>query len=748
MIVRDKNDLHIVSKMLESSLYWTFDIETNSLNPRTGKIIGFGVCNPGNTKEAFYIIMKEWNGSELVDVIKDQDVLPVIQELKRKRLITWNGSFDTRFVYHYFNVNLIDSIYCDGMLLAHTCNENRPAYALKTLAAQILGADSTDSQKAMQDSIKNNGGSEKEYYKADSALMAKYGVQDNILTAKLFNIFEKDLKAQGLYKFFYEDEVMPLYTNVTIYMELHGFPIDLALMNNTNLEISKDLENLEHSIQTQISPHLQDFNDWYLNKEYPVKLSGQFIHKLAELIAPEDWPRTKTKGFSFSSAAFKKKAHLKEHELYKYANAEERIPKLLVKKVQVEMHADSGQLYAFNILSKHHLKKLLFEELKEVPLSTTELGNAQVTDELLDLLSSKYEWVKQLRTYNRLTKIKGTYIDSVLEKQDKGIFYPSFFQHRTVSGRYGSNLQQLPRPVEDDGSLEAKYTNLIRKFFIAGDDHELVDADFESLEPHVFSHVSGDQGLKNIFLKGHDFYSTIAIATEGLNQYSADKKADNYMGKVNKAARQTSKAYALGVPYGMGAYALAMTLKDTGMAIDDKGAQRLINSYLSAFPELKDWMQRSKDFAIKNGYIRTEAGRIRHMPELPLLINKYKGIDMTNQLEIWKEFNESPAKYAQAKEDGRKIRNYLNNALNVQIQGLGASIINRASIALAKKLKAQGMGSYICAQCHDEVLVRSKKTELQSAKDLVQDCLENTYKISIPLKAEPSSGRSWFDAKS
>ena len=748
MIIRTKTDISKVLELLKQSLYFTYDIETNSLNPRSGKIIGFGCANPQNVNQAFYIIMKEFNGTELVDVLSDTDVLPVIKALKSKRLVTFNGSFDTRFTYHYFGVDLIESIYSDVMLQCHVLDENRQSYALKTIATELLGADSTEAQEKMKESIKANGGTDKEYFKADSNLMATYGLQDNIMTAKLFNMFEQQIKEQGLYKFFYTDETMPLYTNVTIKMEMLGIPLDLPLMEQTLWDIKLDMLRLHTDIQSQIAPHLTSFTKWYMDKEYPVKLSGDWFNELAVLIAPEDWPRTKTKSYSFSSSAFKKKGHLYDHDLMKYHNGDKRIPKDLVLAVQKSLHERSGEQYCFNILSKHHLKKLFFEELGETATSKTDLGNDQVEDDFLEAMAEKYDWVKKLRTYNRLNKIKSTYIEAYLEKQENGIFYPSYFQHRTVSGRYGSNIQQIPRPIEhDDGSLEVNYTNVLRKFFIAGEGFTFVDDDYESLEPHTFAHVSGDEGLKNIFRNNHDFYSTIAIATEGLTEYSANKKADNYLGKKNKSVRQTAKAYSLGVPYGMGAYALAMNLKDTGMIIDDKGAQQLINKYLNAYPELKKWMQDSKDFACKHGYVRVESGRIRHMPELPVLVEKYKGIDMTNQLEIWKEFHESPTTYAVAKEHGRKIRNYINNSRNVQIQGLAASIVNRASIALAKAIKEICPDSYICAQVHDEIIVRTKVEKLDIIKSLVQDKLENTYKLSIALKAPPSVGNNFAEAK-
>lgn len=744
MIVRQKEAINQVLKMLKSSLYWSFDIETTGLNVRQDKIIGFGCCNPLNINEKFYIITKEWVNGELVTVLEKEDVLPILNELKTKRLLTYNGSFDTRFTYHYYNTDLIESIYSDVMLLIHTTDENRISYKLKDVAADTFGNEAKAEQKDMFESIKANGGTEKEYYKADSTLMAKYGIQDNILTCKLYNHYNKILNSEGLFDFFYNEEVMPLYRLVTIPMELKGIPLDMNLMTSTLEEIKLDLNRIQEDIQIAIAPYLDDFNRWYLNKKYPgTQLSGQFLEALCTIIAPSDWPKTKAGTHSFSKAAFKKKQHLFETDLWKYYDAQMRLPAELTDKVRLKLFEATGEKYMFNILSKDHLKRLFFTKLKEAPTSTTEKGSAQVEDDFLIAMSEKYEWVKWLRVYNKLTKIKSTYIESYLEKQDNGIFYPSYFQHRTVSGRYGSNLQQLSRPMEEGQAEElvVKYNNRIRKFFIAGDNHKIIGTDYSSLEPMVFSHVSNDEGLRNIFRNGLDFYSLIAIQTEGLHEFSADKKAPNYLGKLNKQARQNAKAYCLSVPYGSTPYALSMSLN-----VSTQAAELLYNKYLNAFPDLKKWMKDTVTEVITNGKVRTETGRVRRFPELKQLMEKYKGIDMTNQLEIWKAFNDQHNTYKTAKEDGKRIRNFINNSRNIKIQGLAASIINRASIAIAKRLK-NIEEAYIFANVHDENLVRCLEKDVPEVCKIIQDCMENTYKISVDLIAEPSIGNNIYEAK-
>jgi DNA polymerase I-like protein with 3'-5' exonuclease and polymerase domains len=130
-----------------------------------------------------------------------------------------------------------------------------------------------------------------------------------------------------------------------------------------------------------------------------------------------------------------------------------------------------------------------------------------------------------------------------------------------------SNYQSLKK-TEKIHQLLVHYTNVVRAFLNSGEGRKIIDADYESLEPHCFASVAGDIALQEIFNNGWDFYSTVAIRTEKLNEdknrfpdgVSPDKKAPNYLKNLDAPARNKAKAYSLGIAYGMEAYALAKTL--------------------------------------------------------------------------------------------------------------------------------------------------------------------------------------------
>jgi DNA polymerase-1 len=424
---------------------------------------------------------------------------------------------------------------------------------------------------------------------------------------------------------------------------------------------------------------------------------------------------------------------------------EARLPKDLVRTVQQQLMAEDGITHPFNIQAKHHLKKLFFETLGEKPTSTTDKGNPQVEDDFLESMADKYEWVKWLRTYNKLSKIESTYVDTYLEDNENGIFYPSYKMHGTVSGRFSGNMQQLPKALEE-GQVEdpvvMEFTNRIRHFFISGSDKVFVDVDYAQLEPTVFSHVSNDKPLQDVFRNKVDFYSQVIIEMNGLHdKYSSDKAAPNYLGKLDKPLRNFAKTIALGFPYGYTPYKLHKELN-----ISEAEAERHYNNYFKAFPNLAAWMVSTKESILKTETVKTQSGRVRRVPGLKATVAEY-GTELFHGLELWKKYHECGPVYTRAKEAAKWVKNSINSSYNFQIQGLAASIVNRSAIAIAREFKARGMEAYICLQVHDELCVLCNESDKLVVGEIMQRLMEGTYTLSVPLVAEPSCGYTYAESK-
>lgn len=737
-----------------------FDTETNSLNPRRGKIIGFSVC--GKEGIAYYMPTMVWNGSELVEATisgKSAHDLArfVMNKLSNKKIVAHNFSFDGRFVKNFYKIDLIPSLHCDTILLAHTLNEEGPGFffgkpfGLKEIAMSIqseIGIDvkssANEEQLKLKESIKMNGGSATkdsyEIWKADIDVLSDYAAADTDLTLRIYNHYVKQLDKEGLTKFFFEDEVMPLYKEVTIVMEDIGVRLDVPLLKKSKEDIVVDMNKYA---DLAIAELVRDdrVRKWVLNRakeEFPPTNKGQFAQRLVDYYKMDVPKSEKTGKYNINNTQL---LSLPDHEAKPFLidGKEEQLDPKVVNRVCLDLWKDLNGGKFFNIQSKDQMGEIAFKVLGFTPTSFTPKGKPQFDDDFIQEIAKENQWAKNLRIYNRLLKIKSTYIDRFLEGEEGGKYYPYYKQHATVSGRYGSDMQQLPRPKEEgeDEEVVIKYNNLVRAFFIPEEGYIFIDDDYTSLEPSVFAHVSGDQGLIDIFKNNWDFYCTIAIKTEGYTDYSPDKNAPNFLRKHLPKVRNKAKAYALGIPYGMSPYALGKNI-----GVSTKEAKVLFDGYLNGFPELKKWMETSRQFTKKNGYIKTQVGRIRHLPKVKKIYESIGDsiLDWNVKKDLERQFG-----VEEVKRVSRDYSNGLNNCLNVQIQGLAASIVNRAAIAINREFISRDIKGHVIANVHDQIIVEVEEGRAKEAAEIVQDKMENTTKLKVPLFAEPHIAKNMRD---
>lgn len=735
MILQTLEDYAQFKAWLESVNEVSHDIETTGTDPDKDVVTGIG-CSLGDT--GFYMALYDYDAAtnSIVPTIFKPFQGEILTILARKRILAWNGGFEAAFqpIMRY-------SLYIDGMILRHTVNENLYSYALKDNAQKEFGDEAIASYTAILAYLKSVKAESYHYYKAPRLMVGRYCIDDCKLTERLIRLDWKQLEADGLVQFFLHDQAMPLYKHVTMTMEQEGIALDMPLLLKAQAEIKQDILQVEQRIHEAIKPLLGPWKEWLLNKDYPPSRSGPFAQAYIAL-NKICLPATKAGAYSLATAAIEAlpeghhKAVLKQ-EAY-MTDAE-------VKAVQEYLYAQDGSP-AFNFASPHHIKKLFFDTLHEKPLSRTKKGNAQADEDFLLEMAKKYEWCKDLILLRKLNKLDGTYISRLVELQQDGKFYPRWNQTATVTHRYGGDFQQLPRPLEDDDKnplhpLQLKYTNLIRNFFIAEPGRVLIDADYESLEPHVFAHISKDPAVIEIFTKGWDFYSTVCIRTEKLEGYSPDKKAPNYLGKLNKPKRQDAKPYALGIAYGEEAYKLSFEL---GIELEE--ADKLVKGYWAGFPILKQTSDAGKKHITTHGWIASELGPRRRLQEAKEIYQRH-GLSILNSLDLWKQYNSTPKQYEWMKLQRSRLKKALNAAINFPTQATATCIVNRAAIAYETARKQEGLDAPIIAQIHDELLVSAVKEHAKRAAELLQQAMEGTTILSVPLKAEPCIGTRYGEIK-
>jgi DNA polymerase I-like protein with 3'-5' exonuclease and polymerase domains len=742
---------------LHNSEIVAIDTETTGINIRLDKIIGASFSTKiGN---GFYLPTKKYNPStqELEDIfiegIESREMLTnVFKQIKRdsKKVIMHNASFDTGIILNDYGIDLLPELWIETILAVHTVQEEgafkfgKP-FALKSIAQMYqseLGLnveeEANKEQIELKESIHKNGGSTTkskfEIYKADFEILSKYAAADTDLTLRVAHYFLKKIYQEGLEKFFFEDEVMPVYKEVTIPMERKGIALDIPLLKSTKVEIEKQMLEIRKEVIDELLavPTTKNwlFEQCYV-KSFPPKNRGKYAKRLAKnanldlpLDAKGDVRILKSKVESLEDSPYKK--FLLDED------SEHNVPEVELMRVSLDLWREANDGELINIQSKKHLAEIAFDFMGLTPISHTASGSPQFDDKFIESISSQYKWAEKLRIYNRLSKINSTYVDRLLEQNIDGVFYPYFKQHGTVSGRYGSDLQQLPKPKEDgeDDPIVLKFNNRIREFFICREGYKFIDSDYESLEPHIFASISNDTNLQEIFNKGHDFYSTVAIRTEKLEGVSADKKADNYLKKIDAPKRQKAKAYALGIAYGMSGFALSKSLN-----IKKKEGEKLRDAYLEGFPGVADWIDRSKREFEQTGMIKNALGRTRHLWRGKAVYDEY-GDKLLSY-----DFRDGLAKRIGQDEAinlYRDFKNAYNSSLNFQIQSLAASIVNRAALVINRELKKRGWDGQVIAQIHDQLVIEVEQSRVEEFASIVQDLMENTTKLDgVTLKAPP-----------
>jgi DNA polymerase I-like protein with 3'-5' exonuclease and polymerase domains len=771
--VQDEETLKLLHQHILDSDVIAVDTETTGLNPRKNKIIGWSVS--GDEGVGFYLptlvfdyekddlVLQEINGKSTEVISKN-----LLKLLIGKKLVFHNASFDVQFIKNYFGVDLLPSVYVDTGLLVHTVYEEGAfgfgnPFGLKSIAImnqKELGLDVEEAankeQIELKESIKNNGGSTTkalyEIFKADLDILSKYASADTDLTLRICNLYLGKLKEEGLEKFFFEDEVMPIYREVTVPMEACGVDLDVELIEKVHSEIIVDQKKNKEIVMKSLLD-IPEVKEWIMDtafKEYPPSHKGNWAQRLAQRYSLNLPKSEKTGKYSITQKNIDAlenspaKTYLTEGNI-------EVLDEIEVARISMTMWKESNDGDYINIQSKKQLGEIVFKYMGITPKvagANTKSGRAKFDMDMIKDLSKDYPWAENLRVYNRLLKIKSTYVDRFRDRQEDGRYYFYFKQNGTVSGRYGSDAQQLPKPLEEgeEAPIIMKYVNVVRKFLIAGNGRKVIDADYESLEPHCFASVTGDKALQEIFNKNWDFYSTVAIKTEKLdedksrfpNGVSADKSAPNYLKKLDAPARNKAKAYSLGIAYGMEAYALKMTL-----GVDQKTAERLVQGYLDGFPQLKEWRENSRLQVKAHGYIKNYVGRVRHLPKVQKTYIKFqdKMMDWRFRKELERTYGKDIVLKAY-----RDYRNGLNNCLNFQLQSLAAAVVNRAALKINQKAKELNIDAICQAQVHDQLIVNIAEKDAAMFAPYVQEIMENTTKLpGVTLKAPPEIANNWAE---
>ena len=363
-----------------------------------------------------------------------------------------------------------------------------------------------------------------------------------------------------------------------------------------------------------------------------------------------------------------------------------------IAMVQQDIYTICGK--SFNLNSPKQLQEVLFVDRNLPTGKKTKVGFSTDSDVLEELSISTEDPVPALLLrYRALSKLLSTYVQTLptLIDGSTGRIHTTFLQTGTATGRLSSknpNLQNIPIRTEEG--------RRIRDAFVPAPGCRLMSADYSQIELVVLSHVSGDINLRNAFIEGNDVHRATAARIYGI-----------FPEMVTPDQRRAAKTINFGILYGMSAFRLAHDLK-----ISRRDAQKFIDTYFEQYSGISAFIEATKKKAKEDGFVRTEMGHIRYIPEI--------------------RSSNKPVLAA-----AERV------AVNTVIQGTAAEIMKKAMLSIFSEMSRKGLRSRILLQVHDELIFEVPEDEISQMEALVKDCMENAAKLSVPLRVEVETGRSW-----
>ncbi len=364
--------------------------------------------------------------------------------------------------------------------------------------------------------------------------------------------------------------------------------------------------------------------------------------------------------------------------------------------LEEEIHQLAGG--KFNVGSPKQLGEVLFDQMGMEGGKKGKTGAYATGADVLETLAAQgQDLPARVLDWRQLSKLKSTYTDALQEhiNRDTGRVHTSYSISGAATGRIAStdpNLQNIPVRTEEG--------RRIREAFVADEGNVLVSLDYSQIELRILAHVADIPALKQAFRDGQDIHAMTASEMFGVPVDGMDPMI-----------RRQAKAINFGVIYGISAFGLANNLR-----IPREDAKRFIDTYFERFPEIRDYMDRTRAFAKETGYVETLFGRKIHMPGISA-----KG---------------PQAAFAQ------------RAAINAPIQGAAADIIRRAMIRVPAAIGR--LPARMLLQVHDELVFEVEKSAVDETVAAVRAVMEGAampaVHLDVPLVVDAGQGANWAEA--
>jgi DNA polymerase-1 len=368
-------------------------------------------------------------------------------------------------------------------------------------------------------------------------------------------------------------------------------------------------------------------------------------------------------------------------------------------RVEAEIQEIAGE--PVNVGSPKQIGDILFGKMGIQGGSKTKTGAWSTSAQILDELAEQgHEFPKKILEWRQVSKLKSTYTDALptyVHPQTHRV-HTTYALAATTTGRLSSNepnLQNIPVRTEDGRK--------IRRAFIATPGHRLVSADYSQIELRLLAEIADIPVLKQAFQDKLDIHAMTASEMFGV-------PIKGMPGEV----RRRAKAINFGIIYGISAFGLANQL-----GIPREEASAYIKKYFERFPGIRAYMDETRDFCRKYGYVETLFGRKCHYPDI--------------------------------KASNASVRSFNERAaINARLQGTAADIIRRAMIRMEDALAEKKLSAQMLLQVHDELIFEVPDDEVAATLPVVQHVMQDApfpaVLLSVPLQVDARAANNWDEA--
>lgn len=371
----------------------------------------------------------------------------------------------------------------------------------------------------------------------------------------------------------------------------------------------------------------------------------------------------------------------------------------------------SKELPNVNPDSPKQLVEALYKSGRYKAWKTTEKGAPSTDEEALQGLAKyqKCEVAQKLIDRRKITKVLRTYLHGkAAQIGNDGRIHTTFhlasmreegeFGERggTVTGRLGSDMQQIPKVGGIKSMFESRFKNGL-----------ICQADYSQIELRVLAHFAQDKTMLQTF---EDPKADIhrAIAAKVFRKEEAD---------VTPLERSKCKAVNFGIVYCIGPARLAENI-----GTSTAQAQRFIREWYDQFPNVERWLRKTEEQVMRTGCVSTLFGRKRRL------------IGGTRATAI-----------------GREI---LRQGINSPIQGTASELTLFSMSLLLKRLKQENSKALLMLNVHDSVVLDLPASEKETVQHHIKTIFENPpiektfgVRLDCPLKIDIKFGRTWQECE-